>query len=145
MKKEVFLAIFIGSLIGLVMGFGFYKANRAVKERAQNSSTEEDTTAKNSLTPNSQTEKWELKISYPENNQVFFDNVATISGQTAKKSPVIILGEKDEYTTESDINGYFSQSVELIKGINDIRITSVYNFEESQEKTLSLVYTSEDL
>jgi hypothetical protein len=144
MKKEVLAATIIGSLLGLFLAFGFYKANRAVKNKAQTVSIPTSAPAQPNATEKIE-EEIEFKITDPKDFQVFFSQTATISGQAAKNSPIVITTENDEYIILTDETGKFSQPCKLVKGINEIDVSYLKNMEELEETNLNLIYTTDKI
>jgi len=144
MKKEVILAISLGSILGAFLAFGFYKANRAVVNKAQKAPKELSKEGKNHLLKQIE-ENLPRDIENPLNNQVLNSKTATISGKTNKNTPVTIITEEEEYIVLTDEAGRFSQVIPLIKGINEITITSINNFKDTSIKNLNLYYTTEEV
>ena len=144
MKKEVILAILTGSLLGVFLGFGFWKANRAVKNKVEEGITPTNTPDIKTLYDTHEADT-EFKVNQPLDHQVFFNDIATISGIAAKKSPLAIITETQDYLLLSDETGKFSQTVSLVKGINEIKLTQIDNFERSQSIVMNLIYTADRL
>lgn len=137
MKKEVMLAIGLGAVLGLLIAFGIYNANQAIKN------TKKQIEAKKinaSASPN-QTE-FPLLINQPENNLVFDTNEATISGKTEPEATVAVMAENDQDLLTSDNQGLFSTVVNLVSGLNEIKITVLNKNGQQQEKTLNLFYST---
>jgi len=141
MKKEVFIAIFIGLLVGLLIAFGIYNANQALKKNQPKEQTAEETTGSSPL-PSPATK---LTITSPENNLVFKDNEATVSGQTEPQATIAVLGEEQEELLLTDNQGLFSTKIGLISGINEIKVISISKNGDQQEKKLNLIYSKAEI
>ncbi|NMB57404.1 hypothetical protein GYA19_05735 [Candidatus Beckwithbacteria bacterium] len=142
MRKEIFIAIFIGLIFGLVITYGIYTANKAIitKQKGLNPTT----TIIPTPTPEPE-ENLSINISEPKNNLVLTEPKTTILGSTKKNAVVAIMTEDNNYLIQADNNGYFTQEIDLIKGANFIQITAtdLDNDKISETKTLSLVYSTE--
>jgi hypothetical protein len=142
MRKEVLIAIAIGFLVGILIAYGVYTANRAVKQT--------ETQTKNSIlssaapSPITQNE-FMLNINEPENNLVFNTPQATISGQTEPEATVAIISEEQEELITADSQGFFSSSINLISGVNEIKVITIKKTGEQQEKILNLVYSKAEI
>jgi hypothetical protein len=141
MKKEIIIAIVIGFILGLIITFGVYTANRALKAQKKPTSNlppvEEATPEPLPTTT--------LEISEPENNIVVKNNEITVSGTTAPKTPVAIIAEEFQGFAFSDDDGVFSLDVPLVGGANEIRVVSVPKEGEKQEKILTIVFTTAEI
>jgi len=147
MKKEVLLAIIIGFSLGLVITFGVWKANKALKEVAPKqqlppSQVQEEEKTPSPTPPSSQLS---LVITSPEDNSIINKEKVNISGKTSPAATVVITYEEGEKIIETDENGNFTTEITLIGGANEITI-SAYD-EEGNEvtKTLNLVYSTAEI
>jgi len=147
MKKEVLLAIIIGFGLGLLITFGVWKANKALKEVApkkqlpSQETQEEEKTPSPTLAP----PQLSLVITSPEDNSIVSKEKVNISGKTPWRATVVIIYEEGEKIIETDENGNFSTEITLVSGANEI-IVSAYD-EDSNEvtKTLNLVYSTAEI
>ena len=137
MKKEVIIAILLGLALGLIITFGIWTANQAIKEKKTRQTTQVVQT-----TP-SPPVKIELTINSPQNNLVVDKNKVQINGQCQPQSVLVLSSEENDVFTLSDESGFFSTSFPLVKGSNEITITSIDNLNQTQEKKLMIVYTTE--
>jgi len=134
MRKEVLFAILVGGLIGVVIAFGFWRANSAL-----------DTTQEVATTPEitKKTEEINITLAKPADTSIISTSSTTITGLTRANSIVIISAEKEDYITKSTSEGEFEQEIDLVGGVNEI---AVFSFDEegqmAQEKML-LVYSTE--
>lgn len=139
MRKEVVIAIIVGFTLGLVITFGIYTANKALKKQTQPTA---------SLAPSTQSTSplasptFTLEITEPENNLVVNKNKITVSGKTAAQTVVAIIAEDFDDLVLSDNDGVFSLAVPLTTGSNEIKITAINKNGTQEEKILSIVYTT---
>jgi hypothetical protein len=139
MRKEIIIAIGIGFILGLIITFGIYRANRALKQQK---------TPNNNLPTNGNPSSplpsplVFLEIIEPENHSVVNKSKITVSGKTDPKASVVFLSEDDEDLVLADEEGVFSGEVPLVSGANEIKIISLSKSGEKQEKILSIVYTT---
>lgn len=140
MRKEVLIAIIIGFGLGLVITFGIWTANKALKETAPTTTvpTEEEV----EVTP---APTLELVITSPENNTISEEEIIEISGQTASRAIIAITYPEGEKLLEADEDGSFFTEISLIGGDNLIEV-SAYNDEgDEATKTLTVVYSTAEI
>jgi hypothetical protein len=141
MKKEIIIAIVIGFILGLIITFGVYTANKALKEQKKPAASLPPT---EEATPEP-TRETTLEISEPENNIVVKEDEITVSGTTLPKTPVAIIAEEFQGFAYSDNDGVFSLDVPLVSGANEIRVVSVPKEGEKAETVLTIVYTTAEI
>lgn len=141
MRKEVLVAIIIGFGLGLVITFGIWTANKALKEAAPTTTapTEEE-----EVTP-TPTPTLELVIISPENNIISEEEIIEVSGQTTPRAIIAVTYPEGEKLFEADEDGSFSTEISLVGGDNLIEI-SVFN-DEGDETTeiLTIVYSTAEI
>lgn len=143
MKKEVLLAIIIGFALGLVITFGIWTANKALKQTAP----QKEAPVQNELlepTPTS-LPALSLTITEPEDNSISEEDEIEISGQTAPGSTVALLYETDEEIIEADEKGLFTTTIPLEGGSNEIEIISFDQEGNEASQTLTIVYTTAEI
>lgn len=131
MRKEVIIAIVVGSILGLAVAFGIWRANQALSPRQTPTPT-----------PLSQAQL-ELLLSEPEDNLVIAEDTVTVAGSFRAGATVAILYNLGEKIIEVGADGTFSESVELEAGANEITVVGFDENGESVEKTLTAVYSTE--
>lgn len=140
MRKEIFFAIFAGGILGLIIAFGVWKANLALKPssapQAQEQPDQKDTTSTTPL-------EFGLTIASPENEDVITKNPVLITGATKPNSYVNVSSEDEDLTLKSEQDGSFEAEVDLIGGINDIVVTVFDESGKKIEENLTLVYSTE--
>lgn len=139
MPKEVTFAILIGFILGLLITFGVYTANKAVKEQGQQAKTEGTMVAAPSPAPTAQNL---LTISEPADEELFTEPDVMISGKTNPGSAVAILTEEGEVFAQADSDGFFTQEVSLVAGINRLEIISTDAFGNQAQTSLYLSYSA---
>ncbi|HJX45769.1 MAG TPA: hypothetical protein VJ399_01215 [Patescibacteria group bacterium] len=139
MRKEIFFAILAGSLFGLIIAFGIWKANSSMKS---NGSTSETLPSEESSSPTPQPQIG-LTLAKPEDADVVTESPITVSGATKPNAWVTISAESKDYVIKADMNGGFQQLVDLIGGANEIVITSFDESGNSNTQNLIVVLSSE--
>jgi len=140
MRKEIFIAIFLGSAIGGIVTYGIYRANQALINKATGNNPQ--VLELPSATPVANTNIG-LSILNPENNIVIQENLLTIQGKSTENAVIAISSENQDFFVLSDENGLFSQEIDLIKGANTIKVTASDGNVLSEEKVINIVYTTE--
>jgi len=145
MKKEILIAIIIGFILGLVITFGIWTANKSLQENSQTQTT--GVKESQPIVTETSTEEGQISlvISSPENNALVNQEKIEIVGQTAAQATVIILYEEDEEVFQADENGEFSQEITLVGGANEIKITAFDDEGNEANKILNLVYSSAEI
>ena len=143
MKKEVLIAIITGFALGLLITFGVWTANRALKESApqEENSTEE----KETPTPFPQKQELSLTVLSPEDNSISDQEEIEVSGKAISSTIVVILYQDGEKILEADKEGNFKTTITLLGGSNEIKI-SAYDSEGNEvSKTLTVVYSTAEI
>ena len=140
MRKEVLIAIVLGFGLGLLITFGLWSANKAMKQKEELPPTAEETTP--ALSPTPTPASFSLAILTPEDESVQAEEKITISGSTEPEAQVIIISNKDEVIVEADTAGKFSAEITLENGTNDIAITATNEAADEATKTISVVYST---
>lgn len=142
MKKEVLIAIVIGFALGLVITFGIWTANQALKKPAVEEIPPSE--VETALTPTPMPE-FSLLITSPEDNSISSKTSIEVNGQTIPSAIVVILYQEGEKILEADGNGNFSTEITLAGGENEITI-SAYDQEDNEiSKTLTVVYSTAEI
>lgn len=141
MRKEVLIAIIIGFGLGLVITFGIWTANKAIKENVPEAtpSEEEATVSPSPLSA------MELIIISPENNTISEKETIEIAGQTVTRAIITITYPEGEKLLEADEEGDFSTEISLIGGDNQIKISAFNENGDETTKTLMVVYSTAEL
>jgi len=145
MRKEVFIAIAIGFFLGLVITFGIWTANKALKETApkkEETILPKQTTEEQLPTPTPQTL---LVITSPEDNSVSNKEKIEVSGKTTPGATVVILYEEGEKIIEANEGGIFSSEITLVGGSNEITVSTYDDQGNEISKTLTVVYSTAEI
>jgi len=148
MKKEVFLAITIGFILGLIITFGIYTANQSLKNipsGSQPSPTSEPAQADAATATPAPTLKpgdFSLTITEPVDEALLTQNSVTLKGKTAASAVVSILSETGQTQTVANASGDFSAAVSLEGGFNRIVVTAHNKDGKSATQSLMVTYTT---
>ena len=142
MRKEVILAIVIGFALGLVITFGVWTANQALKSQKAETPVSTVTTPPTEVTP---PVTFVLDITSPEDGALVNEAKVMVSGRTQPDSTITITSEKGEDIVLAGADGTFANEVSLVNGTNEITITA-FNLEgEEVTKTINLVYSTAEI
>ena len=134
MRKEVLIAVVAGSLLGLTIAFGIWRANNSLSPKS--------TSQAPSPTP-SQNQINGLTIASPNDFEVISESQTTISGITSFNSLVVVSAEEEDYFITPSNDSAFEAEVELIGGYNQIVIAAFDSKGEQVEKRLNLALSTE--
>lgn len=135
------IAIVLGFVLGLVITFGLWSANKAMKSKEALTETEETTTPTLIPTP-TPVQVFSLAILAPEDESVHNTEKIIISGTTEPEAQVAVIGEKDEKVVSADTTGKFEVEIMLENGTNEITVSAANEAGEEITKTVSVVYTT---
>lgn len=138
MRKEVIIAIIIGFGLGLIITFGIWTANRALKEVPP----EEVAPPAEEITP---IPTFSLTIKEPEDNSISSEEEITISGVTAPEAVVVILYPEGEKILEADEDGNFETKIALVGGANEVEISAYDSEGNEASQTLTIVYSTAEI
>jgi hypothetical protein len=142
MRKEVLVAIIIGFGLGLVITFGIWTANKALKDASTDSMETPAPLEEEIETALIPTPTLELLITSPENNTISEKETIEVVGQTAVKAIISIIYPDGEKLLEADEDGNFSTEISLVGGDNQIKISAFNNEGDEASKTLTVVYST---
>ena len=140
MRKEILIAIFLGIIFGGIITYGIYIANNSISNKVQGLNPKTTTIPIPSTTPEP---KINLMVNSPETDIVTDQATILIEGSTNPEAIVAIITDSNEYLIEADANGFFSQKVTLVKGVNSIKINASDTNQLSETQIINLVYTTE--
>jgi len=139
-RKEVLIAIIIGFGLGLVITFGIWTANKALKEAAP-----EETLAPEVVIEPTPVPAFSLTVISPEDNSISVEETIEVSGSTTSGAIVVILYQEGEKILEADSEGKFSSEITLAGGPNEIKVTAYDQEGNEAEKTLTVVYSTAEI
>lgn len=135
MRKEVLVAIIVGTTLGLLVAFGVWRANKAIAPQQQ-VVAEKEVKIEEPLQDS-------LAVTEPESGVVVSEDKITVKGSAQPGSTVVLLFNAGQIILQPDEQGDFEQEVELEGGANEIRIISYDQEGNKQEKTVVVVYSTE--
>lgn len=140
MRKEIFIALFIGLSLGLIVAFGVKTARQSLKTRPAVSPS-----PLSSLASSSDDSEHSLLITEPEPDEILNLSQIKVIGTTTPDSLVSVVSLEDEDAVLADETGAFSASLELTGGPNPITVTS-FNPQGSEAKVdFTVIYSTSDL
>ena len=116
MKKEIFIAVFVGLSMGLIITFGIYRVTNSLTAKPTTDFIEDQTDTEVTAPPTV------LTLHSPDDGTIQTETETTITGSTIANSFVVLFVNDTDYISNSDESGNFSFKVELEKGINIIRV-----------------------
>ncbi|NMC35940.1 hypothetical protein GYA49_02745 [Candidatus Beckwithbacteria bacterium] len=140
MRKEILLAIGIGAILGLVVTYGIYTANKAIINKQAGLNPQ--TTTIPTPTPAAQ-EQIKLEVDEPQSGIAVDTAKITITGTTTPEAIIAIVAEGEDYLAQADQAGYFSQEITLIKGANTVTVSASDGELVSPSQTIQIVYSTE--
>lgn len=140
MKKELFLAILIGLVLGLVIVFGIYRTKIFFTPKNEVSQPTPTTTT----TPADEVIS-NLLIHSPLDETIVETEEVTIAGTTNPNYFIAIIVNDQNFITNADESGNFSLSVKLETGSNVMQINSIDEDGEIITKELTVIYSTKPL
>ena len=145
MKKEVVLAIILGLTAGVIVTFGVYTANRALQQRAAESSTEATPlppSAEEEPSAPQPAQKSALEIETPESNSIATEEILTTRGQTFPSALIVVMVNDTDFLGTANESGKFTIPVKLTPGSNTLVFTAQDPNSTAQEEAQRLVVFS---
>ena len=141
MRKEIIVVTITGIFLGILVAFGVWRANNALRvNSSDNSQGLFSAKLSPSPTPNN---GFSLTIAKPEENDVLVEEKTVISGITKPSTLVTISTETEDYVVAADSQGVFELEVELTGGVNQILIDAISDNGEENQRQLNVIYSSE--
>ncbi|MCD6225816.1 hypothetical protein J7J95_01910 [bacterium] len=144
MKKEIFLAILIGIVFGLIVMFGW-----EVKKKHLPSSFPSPTPTiapSLSVTPSSQESTQEktlfLSLDSPEDESISSQEKITLKGKTIPLATIIVISEEEENILVANENGEFESTISLSPGPNEIEVSAYDEEGKVVKKTITVTYST---
>lgn len=142
MKKEVFIAIFLGITIGLIITFGIRIAQKAVSTDKPSSLPNSATLTTPSPTTSS---KNPLTITSPNTGAIVESDSIEIRGNTNPGVFVSAVSQTNQSSIVSDQMGNFVLLVNLESGPNTFTVTVHQLDGTTVEQIIDIVYSTADL
>lgn len=136
MRKEILFAILAGVTFGLIIAFGVWRANVALRPNGTKTTAPED---------NSRTAQGDFRITIakPQDYQVITTSLSVLTGITRPDVWVVISAEDEDYVAKTNESGEFEIEVDLVGGVNEIIITAFDTDGAEIQEKLTLIYSSE--
>lgn len=144
MRKEVLIAIIIGFGLGLVITFGIWRANKALKETVSSKQEVPEKKVEEMITPTPAKEAG-LSFTSPENNSISNKDKIVVSGKSTPEAVIVVLYQDGEKILEADKEGNFSTEITLVGGSNEIKVSSFGKDGSESAKTLTVVYSTVEI
>lgn len=144
MRKEIFIAIIVGIIVGLGITFGLYTVRQKLfsNRTAQEIESSRQQDAQNGDTSNS---NLNLIVQQPEQDLFTQDESVQIVGKALPESYIVILVGPREYITTADIDGDFAQTIEVDAGGNRVTIVATTQDGAQESVIRNIVYSTVDL
>lgn len=143
MRKEVLLAILFGFIIGLIITFGVFTANKSLrKEQAESlpqTAEEVETVPTPTLAPAA------ITVYEPANQELVDQETVQLRGKALTGAVIAIMTEEDEILIEADDQGLFEAEISLIGGVNQVKITAVNEDGQENETELTIIYSTAEI
>jgi len=142
MRKELLVAIFAGTLFGVIGAFGIWRTNHNLD--AQEVSVIPSVTKTESITPTvTSLQKGPIQphILTPEDGDVVFTNSISIAGKSFPNTWATLSSESEDTIFKINADGSFQQSIPMSPGIHAIILTS-FDQETSKEQSIFVVNSS---
>jgi hypothetical protein len=142
MRKEIFVAIVVGILVGLAITFGLYSLREQIFKNRTAETIEE---TRKQLAQPSPTPLSSISLQQPEQDLLTDEKTLKVVGRTLPGSYIVLLTPGNEYLTTADADGDFAHDVDLVAGGN--RITIVVTSPDGKQETLvrNVVYSTVNL
>jgi hypothetical protein len=145
MKKEVFLAVAVGFVLGLIITFGIWTANNTLKNHTQSIAANRiaNTPAPTSAPTAVQVSSIPLAFTSPADDETLVTtNSLTVSGKTVPGAAVAITFEGGQDIVVADNNGNFSLDITLDGGYNRITATAYDGSGNTAQAHVLITYTT---
>ena len=140
MKKEVFFAIFLGLLLGVIITYGLYRARTTLLSKPNTNILNATPSPLPKTSP-----LGSLSITSPDDETIQSTSDLTVAGTTQANSFVVIIVNDEDHITTADASGAFSVEVTLDKGSNVILIKSMDEDGKLVEDERTVIYTTTSL
>lgn len=141
-RKEILIAIVVGFALGMVITFGIWNANKALKsQQASQQPSLAITSEKEQSSPVDKTSLF-LKIISPEDNLLSAQEKIQLAGEANSDATVVITYSEGEQVITPDGSGKFQTEITLMGGANEIIITAYDPDGNEIKKTINVVYST---
>jgi hypothetical protein len=141
MSKEVFVAVSVGFILGLLITFGVWTTNKNLSAPTAKKSPPAPTLAVISPSPVPQTGIF-LNVDVPVNETVQNSDAVKLSGKSLPGAVIAITYENGEGIVVADSAGNFSKEIKLDTGYNRFVLTAFDTKGSSATKNLLVTFTT---
>ncbi|PWU23858.1 hypothetical protein C5B42_01705 [Candidatus Cerribacteria bacterium 'Amazon FNV 2010 28 9'] len=146
MKKEIIFAVLIGLIVGLIIMFGVYQAQKAMQSASTTNTDVTDTLSSPPPDTSATASQDAFTVSEPLDESIATDANIHVTGQTIPNAAIIIINTTPTETVGmSDANGNFSIPYVLQPGSNVLRIRVMSNTQDTMEVVRSVIFSTADL
>lgn len=149
LSKELFIAILLGFVVGLIVTYGIWTANQAIQQKENSISPVPtdipDLAAVDVPELSSEDSDLRLKIAQPDANTLTNLDNLVVTGITDGNANVLVFGEKDWELVVADDQGQFSANIALISGINYIKVTVINDQGQQLSANRTVVYSTTEI
>lgn len=143
MSKELTIAIILGILLGFVVGFGIWRANKSFKEN-EGSNTQPESTSSTPLSTEGETPSNKLvALTDPTEGEIMTEKELRVNGITLPTSYIALISEKESFIERSDEKGVFGITVTLSPGVNSFMAKVLEGSELKGDTPFRVIYSSE--
>lgn len=139
MKKEVIVAILIGLVLGLIITYGYYRA-----QTAGNADQNPDLSATPEPSPNVD-QAGNLVLHSPQDEVLTDNQELQVAGTTDPGAFVVVFINEAEHVTTADESGNFSVSGKLSENANVIAVYSIDEDGKTSTIERTVVYSTTSL
>ncbi len=132
-------AVILGLILGGVVIYGVFLANRSRNELANATPTPTVDQTSVTITP---TIAPGLTITTPPDHSVSFTTPLKITGSTKPNAQVIISDADDQTLVQADATGQFSALIKISGGENKISSTALLPDQSTQSVQITIIYTT---
>jgi len=136
MRKEILFAILAGITFGLIIAFGVWRANIALRPEGAN------TTEDGNRFRNSSSRFWNNNCQ-ARNYQVITSSPTVLTGITKPNVLLVTSTENEDYVVKTNGDGEFEVEIDVVGGINEVILTAFDTDGTETEERLTLIYSSE--
>lgn len=134
MRKEVLFAVLAGSVLGLIIAFGIYRANLLMKRNPAPPASEQTPAPASALN---------IALAKPENEDVLTQAPVEFSGITKPNAWTIVSTEDNDYLVTSQDDGSFKADADLAGGADQIVASVIDTLGAKAQSKLLVVFSTE--
>lgn len=137
MRKEILIAIAFGIFIGIIVAFGVWRANSALKTK-----NEIVTQNPSQSMPSPQSEEFKITLAEPEEMDVKTSSPILVSGITKVNSFVVLSSDNEDFIIQNP-TGSFEQEIKPLGGINQILVVAFDTEGKRSEVLRTIAFSAE--